>query len=173
LSPDSPANLKHDALTALRELRPLEALYMTLRRSGLREALAAPASGRSGRLGELIEQLRRADHELDLEMTGELLRLKDLLHERTRAYALRRYGITVGGHIRLPHALANVPGKVRVADIELLEDEEHDLKVSGNSVRDDGSVSADRIDLMVGADGVKLRMPDTPKRDQLKGRVNR
>ena len=42
-SADSPASLKHEALSVLRELRPLEALYMALQRSGLRQALAQPA----------------------------------------------------------------------------------------------------------------------------------
>jgi hypothetical protein len=160
-------------MSTLRELRSLEALYMAIRRSGLREALAMPRLTGSERLGDLIDQLRRAEQELDWEMTGELLRLKDLVQARTHAYAQKRYGITVGGHIRFPHALANVPGKVRVTDIELLEDTEHDLKVTGNPVRDDGAVAAERVDLMVGGDGVKLRMPEAPKRDQLRGRVHR
>jgi hypothetical protein len=172
-SPESPASLKHEALTALRELRPLEALYMLLRRSGLREALAQPGIQPKERLAELLDQLKRTEQELDWEMTGELLRVKDLLHQRTQAYAQRQYGIAVGGHIRLPNALAGVPEKVRVADLELVDEDDYDLKVTGNPVRQDGSVLGDRIDLLVGPEGVKVRMPDTPKRDQLRSRVHR
>jgi hypothetical protein len=172
-SPESPASLKHEAIATLRELRPLEALYMLLRRSGLREALAQPDVQPRERLGELLEQLRRAEHEVDLEMTGELLRLKDLLQQRTYAYAQRQYGIAVGSHIRLPNALAGVPEKMRVVDLDLVDEGEYDLKVTGNPLRQDGSVSADRIDLLVGADGVKVRVPDAPKRDQLRAKVHK
>jgi hypothetical protein len=123
-------------------------------------------------MAELIDQLKRTEQELDWEMTGELLRLKDLLQQRTQEYAQRQYGISVGGHIRLPNALAGVPEKLRVAGIELVDEGEYDLKVTGNPVRHDGGVSADRIDLLVGPDGVKLRRPEAPKRDQLRSRVH-
>src|SRR5688572_30336932 len=99
-SGDSPASLKHEALSALRAMLPLEALYMLLRRSGLRQALTQPGIEYKERLAELLEQLRRTEQELDWEMTGELVRLKDRLQERTQAYAQRQYGISLGGHIR-------------------------------------------------------------------------
>jgi hypothetical protein len=172
-SPESPASLKHEALSVLYELRPLEALYMHVRRSGLREALAQGSVQGKERIVELIDQLKRTEQELDWEMTGELLRLKDLLQERTQQYAQRQYGVAIGGHIRLPNALANVPEKVRVTHIELVEDGSYDLKVTGNPLRADGSPSSERIDLMVGPDGVRLRMPEAPKRDQLRSKVHR
>jgi hypothetical protein len=170
---DSPASLKHEALCVLRAMLPLESLYMLLRRSGLRQALAQPGIEHRERLAELLEQLRRTEQELDWEMTGELVRLKDLLQERTQAYAQRQYGISLGGHIRLPNALAGVPEKVRVESLELVDDAEYDLKVTGNPVRADGSVGSDRIDLLVGPEGVKVRVPDAPKRDQLRSRVHK
>jgi hypothetical protein len=145
---------------------------MALQRSGLRQALAQPAFQAKDRLAELIEQLKRTDQELDWEMTGELLRLKDLLQQRTEEYAQRQYGISIGGHIRLPNALAGVPEKLRVAGMELVEGGDYDLKVTGNPVRHDGSASAERIDLLVGPDGVKLRRQEAPKRDQLRSRVH-
>ena len=57
--------------------------------------------------------------------------------------------------------------------MELVEESDYDLKVSGNPLRPDGSVSVDRIDLLVGPEGVKLRMPDAPKRQQLRARMAR
>lgn len=172
-SADNPAVLKHEALAALRALKPLEALYMLIRRSGLREALAKPAIEARERLAELLEQLRRTEQELDWEMTAELVRMKDLLQERTHAYAKRQYGVSPGGHIRLPQALAGVPEKVRVQSVELVDEPDYDLKVSGHPMRGDGTVSSDQIDLLMGPDGVKVRMPEKPKRDQLRSRVHR
>jgi hypothetical protein len=172
-SSHSPATLKHEALSALRAVRPLEALYMLLRRSGLRQALSQPGIECRERLAELLEQFRRTEQELDWEMTGELVRLKDLLQERTHAYAQRQYGVSLGGHIRLPDALTGVPGKVRVESIELVDDAEYDLKVTGKPVRSDGSLGADRFDLLVGPEGVKVKVPDAPKRDQLRARVHK
>jgi hypothetical protein len=170
---DSPATLKHEALVALHALKPLETLYMQLRRSGLRETLAKPGIEAKERLAELLDQFRRVEQELDWEMTGELVRLKDLLQERTQAYAKLAYGIAPGRHIRLPQALEGVPEKVRVQAMELVDEPHYDLKVTGNAVRADGSVGSEQVDLLVGPDGVKVRMPDKPKRDQLRSRVHR
>lgn len=172
-SQPSPSNLKHDAVSALRALQPLESLYMLIRGSGIRQALAQEGIQAKDRLAELLDQLRRTEQELDWEMTGELLRLKDLLQERTHVYAQRAYGVIIGGHIRLPNAVANLPEKVRVAAIELIEEGDYDLKVTGNPLRADGGVSAEQVDLLVGPDGIKVRMPDAPKRDQLRSKVHR
>ena len=169
----APATLKHDALTALRTLGPLEALYMQLRSSGLREALSRPGVPAVGHVAELIEQLRGIEQELDLELTGELLHLKDLLQQRTMDYARLQYGISVGGHIRLPNASAGIPGKLKVTSIQLVDEAEYDLRVVGNPVRDDGSTSTEQVDLLVSPDAVKVRMPEAPKRDQLRAKVHR
>ena len=166
--------LYQEALEAGRSLLQLEKLYMLLRNSGLKDAL--PSSGeaiRSDRLRELIEQMGKCQNELDWELTGEILRLKDLIQERATEFARVRYGIATGGHIRLPSELSGLPDKVKVKDLTVIDEPPHELRVTGNPVRTDGTLLTELVELLIGPEGVKVRMAGQIRRDKLRSRVHR
>jgi len=167
-------NLYREALSALRSLVQLEKLYMLLRSSGIKEALP-PATEvvRVERLKELMEQLRKCEQELDWELTGEILRLKDFIQERTAEFARLRYGITSGGHIRLPSALPELPDKLKVQDLAVIDEPPHELRVTGNPIRTDGTLLTEQIELLIGPDGVKVRIASQVRRDKLRNKVHR
>jgi hypothetical protein len=168
------ATLKHRALITLRCLQRLEALYLALRGSGLREALPQKGAIEVGdHLAELIEQMGRAEQELDWELTSEIVRLKDVLSECTARYARKKYGMTRGGFVRLPAALPNLPRKLRLSEITFIDETDYELRVSGNPVRSDGTTLSEQIDLLVGPDGIKVRVKDAARREQLRARFDR
>ncbi len=175
--PVAPADLpglRSTAMATLRALERLDALYLVLRGSGLKEALPQPGSVQvGGRLQELFEDMRALEHALDWELTSELVRLKDLLREATHAYARAKYGMAINGHIKLPTQLPNLPERVRVAEIAFVDDGDYELRVTGNPVRPDGSILSDRVELMVAPDGIKVRLADGSRRERLRAQVGR
>jgi hypothetical protein len=165
--------LYQEALGAGRSLVQLEKLYMLLRNSGLKDTLPSSVEViRSDRLLELIEQMRKCENELDWELTGEILRLKDLIQERATEFARVRYGIAAGGHIRLPSTLSGLPDKLKVKDVTVIDEAPHELRVTGNPVRTDGTLLTELIELLIGPDGVKVRIASQIRRDKLRSRVN-
>jgi hypothetical protein len=166
--------LYHDALAATRSLGLLEKLYMLLRGSGLGEALASniQAMG-SGKLRDLLEQIHKCEEEVDWELTGEILRLKDLIQANALEFARIRYGITMGGHIRLPNTLPDLPDKLKVQEIALIDKPPHELRVSGNPVRADGTLLTERVELLIGPDGIKVSIADAARRERLRAKVKR
>jgi len=166
--------LYHDALTATRSLGLLEKLYMLLRGAGLNEALAGSIQVLAGgKLRDLLEQIHQSEQELDWELTGEILRLKDLIQANAVEFARIRYGITMGGHIRLPNALPDLPDKLKVQEIALIDKPPHELRVSGNPVRADGTLLTERVELLIGRDGIKVSLADAARRERLKSKVKR
>jgi hypothetical protein len=166
--------LYHDALAATRSLGLLEKLYMLLRGSGLGEALGGSVQVvADGRLRDLLEQIHKCQEEVDWELTGEILRLKDLIQANALEFARIRYGITLGGHIRLPNALPDLPDKLKVQEIDLIDKPPHELRVSGNPVRVDGTLLTERVELLIGPDGIKVSIADAARRERLKSEVKR
>ena len=166
--------LYQEALTAGRALADLEKLYMLLRGSGLREALPSSTGAICPeRLQELIEQMRKCEHDLDWELTGEILRLKDMIQAHTAEFARARYGIVAGGHIRLPSSLPDLPDKLKVKDVTLIDEAPHELRVTGNPMRGDGTLLTELVELLIGPDGVKVRIAGQARRDKLRSRVHR
>lgn len=163
-----------EALAAGRSLAQLEKLYLLLRGSGLRDALPSGLEPLcSARLGQLIEQMRSCEHDLDWELTGEILRLKDLIQADTAEFARMRYSIVIGGHIRLPSALPDLPDKVKVKDLAVVDEPPHELRVTGNPIRGDGTLVTELIELLIGPDGVKVRIAGRARREKLRSRVHR
>jgi hypothetical protein len=168
------ASLKHRALATMRCLQRLEKLYLALRSSGLREALPHPGAIEVGEhLGELFEQMRRAEQELDWELTGEIVRLKDVLGDCTSTYARKKYGMRCGGFVRLPAGLPSLPRKIRLCDIAFVDEPDYELRVAGNPVRSDGTTLTEQIELLVAPDGIKLRVKDAVRREQLRAQFDR
>jgi hypothetical protein len=166
--------LYHDALAAAHSLALLEKLYMLLRGAGLGEALASSIQSLAdGKLRDLLEQIRQCEQEADWELTGEILRLKDLIQANALEFARIRYGITMGGHIRLPNALPDLPDKVKVQEIALVDKPPHELRISGNPVRADGTLLTERVELLIGPDGIKVSLADAARRERLKSKVKR
>jgi len=166
--------LYHDALAATRSLGLLEKLYMLLRGSGLGEALAGSIQAlASGRLRDLLEQIHKCEQEVDWELTGEILRLKDLIQANAVEFARIRYGITMGGHIRLPNALPDLPDRLKVQEIALIDKPPHELRVSGNPLRSDGTLLTERVELLIGPDGIKVSIADAARRERLRSKVKR
>jgi hypothetical protein len=163
-----------DALTAVRTLERLEKLYMLVRGSGLRDALAASMQVLAeGKLLDLVEQMHKCEQALDWELTGEILRLKDLIQANGAEFARIRYGITVGGNIRLPSALPGLPDKIKVLEITVIDKPPHELQVSGNPMRTDGTLLSERIELLIGPEGIKVSMANAARRERLRSRVHR
>jgi hypothetical protein len=166
--------LYHDAQAAIRSLGLLEKLYMLLRGSGLGEALASSIQVLAdGRLRDLLEQIHQCEEEVDWELTGQILRLKDLIQANALEFARVRYGITMGGHIRLPNALPDLPDKLKVQEIALIDKPPHELRVSGNPVRADGTLLTERVELLIGPEGIKVSLADAARRERLKSKVKR
>jgi hypothetical protein len=166
--------LYQDALAAARSLVHLEKLYMLVRGSGLGDALAGSAQALgNGKLHELIAQMHQCEQELDWALTGEILRLKDLIRANAAEFARIRYGITMGGHIRLPSALPELPDKLKVQEIAVIDEAPHELRVTGNPVRADGTLLTEKVELLIGAEGIKVRIAGAARRDRLRARVNR
>jgi hypothetical protein len=175
---DNKGNISHglyqDALAATRSLGLLEKLYMLLRGSGLGEALAGTIQALGdGKLRDLLEQIHQCEQEADLELTGEILRLKDLVQANALEFARIRYGISMGGHIRLPNALPDLPDKLKVQEIALIDKPPHELRVSGNPVRADGTLLTERVELLIGPDGIKVSIADAARRERLRSKVKR
>jgi hypothetical protein len=166
--------LFQDALAAVRALVHLEKLYMLLRGSGLHDALAGSMQVLAGgKLLDLIEQMHKCGQELDWELTGEILRLKDLIQANGAEFARIRYGITLGGHIRLPSALPGLPDKLKVQEIALIDKPPHELRVSGNPIRTDGTLLTEQVELLIGPDGIKVSIANAARRERLRSRVHR
>jgi len=166
--------LYQDALAAGRTLVQLEKLYMLLRSSGLKDALpSSPEVVGADRLRELIEQMRKCENDLDWELMGEILRLKDFIQERAAEFARVRYGIAAGGYIRLPSTLPELPDKLKVKDLTIIDEAPHELRVTGNPVRTDGTLLTELIELLIGPDGVKVRIASQVRREKLRSRVHR
>jgi hypothetical protein len=164
--------LYHQALAATRALELLEKLYMLLRGSGLSDALrgSIPALP-DGRLRALVEQIQGCSQEADLELTGEILRLKDLIQANAVEFARIRYGIAVGGHIRLPNALPDLPDKLKVQEVGVIDKPPHELRVSGNPLRADGTLLTERVELLIGPEGIKVSIPNAARRERLRSKV--
>ncbi len=166
------ASLRNEGLTVLRSALQLESLYMFLTKSGLREAVPEQLDlAASDALKQLLGEFRRMTEELDWELTGELVRLKDLCSEKAREYARVRYGVTPGGHIRLQKMLPGLSDKLRVTDIAFVDDADYDLRIEGNPVRSDGTLLSEKICMLLGPDGIKVQTTSAARRKGLRERM--
>ena len=166
--------LRDEGMFLLRSLSRLEALYLLLRQSGLSKAIPEPDEvAGSAALKQLLGQLRQVDSDLDWELTSEIVRLRDLCQERAADYAKGQYGVTVGGHIRLPPGLPGVPDKVRVSAVGFVDEAPHELRLEGNPVRSDGTLLSAVIPMLLGPEGIKVNVAGAAKRSGLRDRMIR
>jgi hypothetical protein len=166
--------LRDEGIVLLRSVTRLESIYVTLRQTGLGKLIldAGEIAG-SDNLKQLLEQLRHVEQELDWELTSEIVRLKDLCREQAARYSQGRYGVTIGGHIRLPNALPGLPDKLRVGTIAFVDEAAHELRLEGNPVRTDGTLLSEPIAMLLGPDGIKVHVAKVAKQDGLRGRTRR
>ena len=145
---------------------------MALRQAGLAKAIPdGIETATSDALNQLLAQLRQIDHDLDWELTAEIIRLKDRCRTMAVDYARGQYGVTVGGHIKLPTMLAGLPEKLRVNALAFVDDPPHELRVEGHPVRTDGTLLSETISMLLGPEGIKLNVSNVAKRDGLRNRL--
>jgi hypothetical protein len=161
--------LRNEGAFILRSLDRLQDLYLRLKGSGLRDALPAERDMEvSDRLKELIEEMRQLEQALDWELTGEIIRLKDLAKERAAQYAKLRYGLAVGLPLTVPTRHPDLPDLMRVQSIGFADEPSFEILVEGVPVRPDGTELSVTVQVLVGPKGVKVWVPGTEKRDQLR-----
>jgi hypothetical protein len=163
---------RDDGIALLRSVTRLESIYIALRHMALAKLI--PDAGEivgSDNLKQLLEQLRHLEQELDWELTSEIVRLKDLCREQAAEYAKVQYGVTIGGHIRLPGAFPGLPDKLRVSTIAFVDEAPHELRLEGNPVRADGTLLSEPIAMLLGPDGIKVHVAKVAKQDGLRSRM--
>lgn len=166
------ADIRSEGLKLLRSALQLESLYMFLTKSGLREAVPEELDlAASDALKQLLGEFRRMTRELDWELTGELVRLKDRCSEKAHEYARVRYGVAPGGHIRLKKMLPGLSDKLRVSEVAFVDDADYDLRVQGNPVRSDGTLLSETISMLLGPDGIKVQATSAARRKGLRERM--